>query len=409
MASEKYWYHGTPDVRELEKEGGFSQKFLNIDYVEDIEGWKDFQKELKSRRESGDEDGYFQLLNKSPEFKKNIKIRKPVFLTDVYSVAKTYASKPAFDYQNAIDKVLKVTVNSGKGVTISAPGHRFRFIDIEPVKRGFINAGVDAGELELIIKKLNYATGVGKGIRTDDIAAIGDWLGFDYIDVVGVLDSYEGGNTKSTVRMVFNPSDIKIMDNLSEVRNIVRTVLRESILEETIVASFDAYHGSDHLINKFEDRFLAGERVTQHHGAGIYFTTNLDNAKMFGNNVYKVKIDGRFIDTKTPSSKIDIKEIIALMKMSDDEWELEAQNYDIDPDKGILISAKSALNYGKNQYDAFMRVQTSWYPYDPLGFVRNMTKLGYDGLIVDAPRDFVGDKHIIVFNPEVVTIVEKLR
>jgi hypothetical protein len=56
-----------------------------------------------------------------------------------------------------------------------------------------------------------------------------------------------------------------------------------------------------------------------------------------------------------------------------------------------------------------MRVQTSWYPYDPLGFVRNMTRLGYDGLIVDAPSDFVGDKHIIVFNPEAVTIVEKLR
>lgn len=407
--SDKVWYHGTPDVREIEKEGGFTEKFLNIEYVDDIDGWENFQKELKLRRESGDENGYFELLNKGPEFRKKIKIKKPVFLTDVYSVAKSYANKPAFDYQNSVDKVLKVAVNDGRGVTINAPGHRFRFIDIEPVKRGFINAGVDPIELDLIIRKLNFAMGVGKGIRTDDIAAIGDWFGFDYIDVVGVLDSYEGGNTKSTVRMVFNPSDIKIMDNLGEVRSIVRSVLRESIIKETTVASFDAYHGSDHLISKFEDSFLAGERVTQYHGAGIYFTTNLDNAKMFGNNVYKVKIDGRFIDRKTPASKVDIKEIIALMKMSDDEWELEAQNYDIDPDKGILISAKSALNYGKNQYDAFMRVQTSWYPYDPLGFVRNMTKLGYDGLIVDAPSDFVGDKHIIVFNPEAVTIVEKVR
>lgn len=56
--------------------------------------------------------------------------------------------------------------------------------------------GVDEESLNLIIRKLNFAVGVKSGIKTDDIAAIGDWFGFDYIDVVGVLDSYEGGNTK---------------------------------------------------------------------------------------------------------------------------------------------------------------------------------------------------------------------
>lgn len=209
--SDKVWYHGTPDVREIEKSGGFTDKFLNIDYVDDIDGWNNFQSQLKTARESGNENEYFELLSKADGFRKNAKIRKPIFLTDVYSVAKTYADKTPFDYQNAIDKVLRVSVKDGKGVVVSAPGSRFRFIDIEPVKRGFISAGVDPVELDLIIRKLNYALGVEKGIRTDDIAAIGDWLGFDYIDVVGVLDSYEGGKTRSTVRMVFNPSDIKII------------------------------------------------------------------------------------------------------------------------------------------------------------------------------------------------------
>jgi len=49
-----------------------------------------------------------------------------------------------------------------------------------------------------------------KGIKTDVIAAIGDWLGFECIDVVGVLDSYHGGNIKSTVRMVLDPTNLKI-------------------------------------------------------------------------------------------------------------------------------------------------------------------------------------------------------
>ncbi len=50
-----------------------------------------------------------------------------------------------------------------------------------------------------------------KGIRTDDIAAIGNWLKFDCIDVVGVLDSYRGGKESSTVRMVLDPTKAKVI------------------------------------------------------------------------------------------------------------------------------------------------------------------------------------------------------
>jgi len=228
FGSEDVWYHGTPDVRDIEKEGGFTQKHINIDYVEDIDEWNRRQNLLKTARESGDENQYFKILDTIGELRKNAKIRKPIFLTNVYSVAKTYSDKPAFDYQNAEEKVLKVKVNSGNGVIINAPGQRFRFIDIEPVRRGFINAGVDPDNLDAIIAKLNYATDSSKGIRTDDIAAIGDWFGFDYIDVIGVLDSYQGGSTRSTVRMVFDPADITIMKDLSEVRKIVRKIIRES-------------------------------------------------------------------------------------------------------------------------------------------------------------------------------------
>jgi ribosomal protein S18 acetylase RimI-like enzyme len=195
------WYHGTPDVREIEKEGGFTQRYINIHYVEDVDEWNRRQQAMADARASGDEDGYFEILNKVGELRKNTKIRKP-----------TYADPHrSFDYQNAEEKVLKVKTKPGKGVTINAPGSRFRFIDIEPVRRGFINAGVDQDKLDSIIAQLNFAEGTTGGIRTDDIAAIGDWLGFDYIDVKGVLDSYQGGSIKSTVRMVFDPSHIEIL------------------------------------------------------------------------------------------------------------------------------------------------------------------------------------------------------
>jgi lysozyme len=229
MNKEKVWYHGTPDVRNIENEGGFTQKYIDINFVEDIELWKEKQQVLKAARESGNEKEYFKILDTVDDLRKYTKIRKPIFLTDVYSVAKTYADPHrAFDYQESVEKVLKVKVREGKGVTINAPNSRFRFIDIKKVKSGFINAGVDENDLEEIIEKLNYAEGVESGIRTDNIAAIGEWLGFDFIDVVGVLDSYRGGTTKSIVRMVFNPSDITIIkdDILKEFEDYINLHLK---------------------------------------------------------------------------------------------------------------------------------------------------------------------------------------
>jgi hypothetical protein len=216
--SNEIWYHGTPDVRELEKDGGFTQRYLIIDYVEDPDEWDRKQQELADARKSGSYPGsddpskYFKILDTVGDLRKQTKIRKPIFLANEYHVAKTYADpRRAFDYQNAEEKVIKVKVNRGNGVKINAYGQRFRFINIVPVIKGFIEAGANPDKLDKIIRQLNFAQGTKDGIRTDDIAAIGDWLGFDYIDVVGVLDSYHGGSIKSTVRMVFNPNDIEII------------------------------------------------------------------------------------------------------------------------------------------------------------------------------------------------------
>lgn len=48
-------------------------------------------------------------------------------------------------------------------------------------------------------------------IKTDLIGSIGEWFGVDTIDVIGVLDSYNGGSKKSTVRMAFNPKMLKVI------------------------------------------------------------------------------------------------------------------------------------------------------------------------------------------------------
>jgi hypothetical protein len=205
------WYHGTPDAREIEKIGGFTHKTMMVDYVTDPNGLKELQFNMKNARESGDMDLYHKLLNKVSDYKKDFTYKKPLFLSDKHSVAKTYADpQRAFDYQNSEPKIYEVDVNCNKIAKIVATGDRFRFISIDKVKQGFINSGVSEEEIDNLILMFNYYISDNKGIKTDVVAAIGNWLDFDCIDVVGVLDSYHGGTVKSTVRMVLDPTNVKI-------------------------------------------------------------------------------------------------------------------------------------------------------------------------------------------------------
>jgi len=205
------WYHGTPDAREIEKEGGFTHKTMKVDYVKDPDGLRNIQQQMNRAKKEGNEDLYWKLLNSVSDFKEYYTYKKPLFLTDKYSVAKTYADpQRAFDYQNAVEKVYEVDVNCDKVAKIVATGDKFSFISIDKVKNGFINSGVSEEEIDKLISMFNYYISDNKGIKTDVIAAIGNWLEFDCIDVIGVLDSYHGGTIKSTIRMVLDPTNVKI-------------------------------------------------------------------------------------------------------------------------------------------------------------------------------------------------------
>jgi hypothetical protein len=212
LNNNEIWYHGTPDVRSLEKEGGFTSKTMSVDYITDMKQYRQLQANLETARIEGNEDDYFRYLDMVPKLKDRFTFRKPIFLTNDVAVARTYAdAKRSPDYQNAMEKVLRVKVSGGKSVTIIATGDRFRFISYDKVKRGFINAGISEERYDEVASKILWYQQSKDGIRTDSVAVIGEWFEFDYLDVVGVLDSYHGGSVKSTVRMVYDPKSITII------------------------------------------------------------------------------------------------------------------------------------------------------------------------------------------------------
>jgi len=183
-----------------------------VSYIKDLEGYKRTQKEIKIARSEGNEDEYFRLLDIVPKTKDTFKYNSPIFITDKLNVAKTYAdSRRSTDYQNAIEKVIKVKCEEGSKITIDGYGQRFRFIKIDSVKKGFKDAGIDETKFENLLEMFNYYVSNKEGIKTDVIGVMGYYLGFDMIDISNVLDSYEGGSVKSTVRMVFNRNKLTII------------------------------------------------------------------------------------------------------------------------------------------------------------------------------------------------------
>lgn len=211
-SNNNFWYHGSPEVQKLELEGGFTENFIEEEYINNLEEFYLLNKEMDNAFDSGDMKTYHELLNKVPNFKSKFKFKKPIFLTNDYSVAKTYAiASRAYDYQNAVEGVLKTRVNDGKNVTIKAYGDRFRFIDVAKVKIGFTNFGIPSDEFDKVLNSFNFYVKDTNRIKTDIISAIGAWFNLDSIDVVGVLDSYEGGNIKSIVKMVYNSNSIEII------------------------------------------------------------------------------------------------------------------------------------------------------------------------------------------------------
>lgn len=157
------FYHGTPDGREVRAAGGFTDS-------------------------------------------------KPVFLSDNRAVARTYADpRRAWDYQGAEPEVFTAMTSPERVLDINAGGTDFRGISAEAVKRGLLEAGIPEDEVVSRVAAAAARRSDGR-ISTNDLANIVRGLGFDAADIANVRDTYNATAKapKSTVRMMFNPSQIKL-------------------------------------------------------------------------------------------------------------------------------------------------------------------------------------------------------
>jgi hypothetical protein len=183
---------------------------------------------------------------------------------------------------------------------------------------------------------------------------------------------------------------------------LILTEQQFKLLNETSVNSIIVYHGSNSDFNTFLTDFVGGENATDQEGPGVYFTTSEEDAKQYGKYIYKVELTPRKLLFSNKKGSINRNTVIKLIKMRN-EWELNAQDWDENINRGLNYSVDAIFNEG-NDKDIITQVFIEYYRHYELDYVKNCSTLNIDGILVHKENN---TKHIIVYNPKIIKIISK--
>jgi len=182
----------------------------------------------------------------------------------------------------------------------------------------------------------------------------------------------------------------------------MKQLIKQRLNEALKGGSITVYHGSPTQIAKFTDDFVGGKEAVDQEGPGIYFTSSKEEANGYGEFVYTATITPRLLLDKTPTNPKKLRPLVTKMTMMAPEWEMHAQNYDENPKKGVNVFVDSALDYNDTEKDVAQQIWYDFYKNEPVDYVRNMVKMGIDGLCI--PKEYNDVTHYIIYNPTIIKV-----
>lgn len=189
-------------------------------------------------------------------------------------------------------------------------------------------------------------------------------------------------------------------------KDFIKQRLNEALNENESLTTIIAYHGSPTKIKKFRNMFVGGKEAKDQEGPGIYFTTSESDAIGYaggegsGGYVYTVKLTFKnLLSNKVKSKNID-DEVKKLIKKAPN-WRRIAMGYGDDEDEGLESMLYKYVDMSRNDKEVFVSVFMDVYKNDPVTFVKNMVKLGYDGIYLPS-KD--GGANIVIYNQDSIKI-----
>jgi len=168
-----------------------------------------------------------------------------------------------------------------------------------------------------------------------------------------------------------------------------------------------AYHGSRDKFKSFSDKFIGAKKAREQEGPGVYFTTEPEDAINYakdGGYLYKVELNvGNLISNEPTNNLKHIVKPITKLITSAPNWKRVAKGYSEYDDEALDEILYKYIGMSRSEKEAFVGVYNELYSSTPINYVKNMVKLGYDGVYLPIKT---GGAHIAIYNIKTIRILD---
>jgi len=157
------------------------------------------------------------------------------------------------------------------------------------------------------------------------------------------------------------------------------------------------YHGRTTKAQVFDEERTG--KGNEQQGPGFYFSSDYKDAASYAypdGIVMTAKID---IANLTPKEFEESDFEVFVARADPDDLATTLSNYAEDPEEAKEAIKKAIIN----DDDPYLTVWYELFRHDPVGYLKTMVELGYDGHEA-IPNETIAIRHLIVYNPDVIDI-----
>lgn len=158
------------------------------------------------------------------------------------------------------------------------------------------------------------------------------------------------------------------------------------------------YHGAKRPFNRFSFAHVDTGSGAAQEGVGFYLTSSIKDAAAYGDHILTVAVPRRL--KLVPLTGKPNRDVIITMVSKAPDVKEELLSWGDTPQQGLMKFVNDVMK--ETPHGAYQSVWYAFYRYNSGEFVKNMAKMGFDGVLIKK-RD--GVTHLIGFNPFKLKIV----
>jgi len=162
------------------------------------------------------------------------------------------------------------------------------------------------------------------------------------------------------------------------------------------------YNGSDQPRTTWSLDNVGKEEANDQEGPGLYFTTDINEARGYGEYVSEVKLNLLKSRTVPLKGRLDTQRVRLLIRKAPDLADT-LTNWDEDPRRAFETAVNQLIESSDGVHDLLQSIYADFYRGYPREFFKAIWM--YDGVVVPRAK---GSLHAIIYNPAIIKTVRML-